>query len=323
MKTASAATLAILNSQGEVRILRADLWTIVLKSGGVLRFTDADINLVVGGQTFVSGPIITRTKTKQSVGLTVDTVQCTVTDSGGTLVSGKSIVHQFKNGYFRGATVKIQKLFLSDWTDTSPGPVDWFEGIVGAPQCDNMSASFEVRAMTEMLNKQMPSDIYQDTCNNDLFDDVCGANRASFTFNGTSGVSGDKKTFALNGVSQADTYFALGKVVFTSGANAGQPARTIKKYNGGIIEVFQPFPYPIASGDTCTVTAGCDKLQGTCSAKFGRLNTGFQATPYIPVPETAIEGGGVGGTASSSGSTGSAVVGSSRTASRATKTYIN
>lgn len=322
MKTASPATLAILNTTGNVQMLRADLWTITPRSGGVLRFTDADINLLVAGQTFLSGPIITRSKTKQSIGVTVDTVQCTVTDDGRTLVSGKPIIHQFRNGYFKGASVKIQKLFLLDWNDTSGGPVDWFEGVVGAPSCDNMAASFEVRSFMEVLNKQMPADIYQDTCNNDLFDTVCGASRAAFTFNGTSGASSDRKTFALNGVVQPDTFFVFGKVVFTSGANAGQPARTIKRHASGILEVFQPFPYAVASGDACTVTAGCDKLQTTCGSKFGRLSTGFQATPYIPVPETAIEGGGVGGVAATSGSTGTAVVGSNKTSSAAKNTYV-
>jgi uncharacterized phage protein (TIGR02218 family) len=322
MKTADAATLALLNATGEVKILRADLYTFTLRNGSVYRFTDADINLLIGANTFISGPNITRTKTKQTVGITIDVVQVTIVDSGSTTINGKPIIHQFRHGVFRGATVKIQKLYLSSWTDLSPAPVDWFEGTVGAPSCDDMSVNFEVKSMMEMLNKQMPADIYQDTCNNDLYDEVCGAVRASFTFNCTAGTVTDRKRFVLSGTSQADTYFVFGKVRFTSGQNAGQPARTVKKYLSGIIEVFQPFPYDIAPGDTCVAEAGCDKLPVSCGpAKLNRLATGFQATPYIPVPETAVEGGGVGGSAPASGSTGTAVVGSARTANRAKGTY--
>lgn len=322
MKNASAAVLAILNTTGEVKILRSDIYTFYLKNGSVYRWTDADHNQTIGGNVFVSGPVITRSKTKQNIGITVDTVQITMADSGGTLINGKPLIHQFKNGLFRGARVVIQKMFLLDWNDTSPGPVDWFEGIVGAPSCDHLTAAFEVRAMTEMLNKQMPADIHQDTCNNDLYDDVCGANPATFTHSGTAGTVTDNKRFVLSGVSQANGYFALGKIWFTSGQNAGQPPRTVKSYVGGVIEVFQPFPYPIAPGDACTARAGCDKLQATCSTKFNRLTSGFQATPYIPVPETAIEGGGISGTASSTGGQGTAVVGSSGTAGRARGTYV-
>lgn len=322
MKTATATTLAILNTTGEVKILRADLFTITPKNGSVIRFTDADINLVVGANTFVSGPVIQRSKTKQSVGINVDSMQVTIVDSGSTLVNGQPIVHQFKNGYFKGAILKVEKLFLLDWNDTSPGAVHWFEGVVSEPACDHMSVNFQVKSLLSSLNKQMPEDIYQSTCNNTLFDNVCGASAASFTFAGCTATSVvDRTKFTLSGTSQATGYFALGKVKFTSGANAGQPARTIKSYTGGVIEVFQPFPYDIANGDACTAVAGCDKLRGTCNTKFNRLGTGFQATPYVPVPETAIEGGGVGGTAPSQGYNGSLTIGSAVSAARARGTY--
>lgn len=322
MKTATAATLAILNSTGDVKILRADLYTFTLRNGTVLRFTDADINLVVSGQLFISGPNIVRSKTKQTIGVNVDTVQVQLFDAGSYLLSGKPIVHQFRNGLFKGATCKIQKLFLLDFADTSPGPVDWFEGLIGAPSCDHMSASFEVRAFTDQLNQQMPRDVYQATCGNSLYDSVCGAVPATFTFTGTATAVVDRKKFTLSGVTQADTYFALGKAWFTSGANVGQPPRTIKKYASGVVEVFQPFPYDVASGDVLVCRAGCDKLPASCGpSKFNRYATGFKAQPFIPVPETAVEGGGVGGTTSTSGSTGTAVVGSAGTAGRRPGTY--
>lgn len=323
MKNASAAVLAILNTTGSVQILRADLYTITPKNGPVLRYTDADIPLTVGGNTFIRGPILQRSKTKQSVGITVDTMQVTLVDNGATLVQGKPIVHQFKNGYFKGATMKVEKLFLLSWADTSPGAVHWFEGSISEPACDHMSVSFQVKSLLATLNKQMPEDIYQPTCGNTLFDSVCGANAATFTFGACTATSVvDRKRFTLSGTSQADGYFALGKVKFTSGANAGQPARTVKSYIGGVIEVFQPFPYPIANGDACAATAGCDKLRGTCNTKFNRLATGFQATPYVPVPETAIEGGGVGGTAPSQGGNGTVIVGSGVGAGRRPGTYV-
>lgn len=322
MKTASGATLAILNTTGEVKILRADFYTFTLRSGTVLRFTDADRNLVVSGNTYVSGPIIERSKTKQSIGVNVDTVQVTLFDRGNTTLSGKPIVHQFKNGLFKGATCLIQKGFFLSFDDTTPGLVHWFQGLVGAPSCDHMSAAFEVRSHMDLLNQQMPRDVYQDTCGNTLYDAVCGAVPATFTFTGTASSVVDRKQFTLSGVSQADTYFALGKAWFTSGANVGQPARTIKRYASGVVELFQPFPYDVAPGDVLVCRAGCDKLPASCGpAKFNRYATGYKAQRFIPVPETAVEGGGVGGTASSSGSSGSAIIGSSGTSVRGQGSY--
>lgn len=310
MKTATAATLAIMNTTGAVQILRSDLYTFTLKNGSILRYTTADHDQKVGAYTFISGPILERSKTKQTVGVTVDSMQVTLVDNGGTLISGKPIVHQFRNGYFKGATLKVEKLFLADWADTSPGPVHWFEGEISEPSCDNMSVSFLVKSALAILNKMMPEDVYQPTCGNQLYDSVCGAVEASFTYNTNAGTVFDRKSFVLQGTSQADHFFTLGKLKPVTGANAGQPARTVKKYIGGTIEVFQPFPYDIAPGDTFVAIAGCDKLQSTCGTKFNRLGTtsvagGFQAEPYIPVPETAMEGGGVTGTAATAGSQGS------------------
>jgi uncharacterized phage protein (TIGR02218 family) len=323
MKTADAATLATLNTQGDVKIQRCDLYTITPRNGPVLRLTDADKEIKNSGNTFLSGPLMQRSKTKQSVGINVDTMQLTIISDGTFLVSGKSIIQQFMNGYFKGATIKVQKLFLDSFDDTSRAPVDWFEGFAGSPACDHMSATLEVRAVTAILNKQMPEDIYQPTCNNQLFDSVCGASEPAFTFTGTASSVVDRRKFTLSGVVQPNGYFALGKAKFTTGANAGQPPRTIKSFVGGVVEVFNPFPYEVANGDTLVVVAGCDKLyaSGNGCVKFARQASGFQGTPAVPVPETAVEGGGVSGAPVYTGSTGSGVVGSVATAGRQGGSY--
>lgn len=329
MKSSNAAVLAILNAIGTVQVFRADLYTFTLKNGTVLRYTDADRDLVVSGNTFLCGPNIQRSRTKQTVGTSVDNMQVTIFDDGRTVISGKPIIQQFRVGLFRGATLKVEKLFLLDWNDTSPGAVPWFEGTVSEPSCDHISVNFQCKSMVAMLNTQMPEDIYQGTCNNQLFDAVCGASEAAFTFaSGTTATSVvDRKKFTLSGTSQANGYFALGKVKFLTGANAGQPARTIKSYIGGVIEVFQPFPFDIANGDQVSVTAGCDKVYDSANGcgKFGRKTSGFNATPFIPVPETAVEGGGVGGSGSNAGSQGGfgGMVGSGTTAGRRPNTYQN
>lgn len=324
MKTASAATLAILNATGEVKILRADFYTITPRNGSVLRYTDADKTLVVAGNTFVSGPILQRSKTKQTVGVSVDSMQVTLVDSGNTLIEGKPIIQQFRAGYFKGAQCKVEKGFFLSFDDTSPGLVHHFEGEVSEPACDHMSVSFLVKSAMAELNKQMPEDVYQGTCGNQLFDTVCGAVEASFTYTGTAGIVVNRSRFQLSGVVQPDTFFALGKAKFNTGANAGQPPRTIKIHAAGYIEVFQPFPYDVAPGDSLTVIAGCDKLPDTCHNKFNRRDPGgLQAEPYIPVPETAMEGGGVSGTAATAGRQGgvAGMIGSAVTAGKGAGTY--
>ena len=79
MKTASGAMIALLNSN--VQLYRADLLTITQANGTITRLTSADLNLTVGGNTFLStGPRFTRTKTTTVIGFSVGqltlTIQC-------------------------------------------------------------------------------------------------------------------------------------------------------------------------------------------------------------------------------------------------------
>jgi len=56
MKTASPALIALLNSSEQ--FIMADLFTISLISGGVYRYTSADIPITVGLNTFLHDNVI-------------------------------------------------------------------------------------------------------------------------------------------------------------------------------------------------------------------------------------------------------------------------
>lgn len=315
MKAASAAVLAILAGPGP--ILRADLYTFVLRDGTVLRFTDADIPLTVSGLAYLAGPVFSRSLTKQTVGLDIDTVDITISTGGtggdATLVNGQPLVFQFLNGAFDGAVVTIQKLFLTSWADTSPGPVAWFVGRVTDVQCGLMRVVAKISAMTDLLNTQMPPIVYQPSCNRSFCDAGCTLSLATF-ITAAQTVTGTitPTSFGLSGISRADGYYFPGKFIFTSGANAGI-ARAVKSYVSNVVSFWKPFPYPVVAGDAFSISRGCDKTQSTCSGTYANL-ANFQGLPYIPTPETAIAGGSAPGGVGSSGNTGHATVGSGSTA---------
>lgn len=75
-------------------------------------------------------------------------------------------------------------------------------------------------------------------------------------------------------------YFAYGLLTWTSGANAGY-SMEVKKSSVGAIELALPMPYPIQPGDTYRVTAGCDRLPGTCKTRFNNL-IHFRGEQFIP-----------------------------------------
>ena len=83
--------------------------------------------------------------------------------------------------------------------------------------------------------------------------------------------------------------YALGRVVFTSGLNAGftRAIRTMASAAGVLtLGLIAPMPFAVAAGDTFTAYPGCDKQMATCTLFSNIANFGGQ--PYIPSPETAV-----------------------------------
>lgn len=86
--------------------------------------------------------------------------------------------------------------------------------------------------------------------------------------------------------SYAVGFFAYGKVVWTSGQNAGFTS-IVKVFAPGVVTLGLPTPNPIAVGDTYTIYAGCDKQMGTCRDRYNNL-VHFRGEPYIPGPDTLL-----------------------------------
>lgn len=289
MKTGPAPLIAFLNSGQKATCF--DLYTITLQSGTVLRWTDADIDITDSGNTFVRGPALKRTRCKWARGIQVDTV--TVDAENPNLIIGALALPMFAAaGGFENASVQIDLAYF-DLNATYIGALPkHFLGTVADVAPSRMGAKLVVKSGLGKLSQQMPTDTFQAACANNLFDSNCGATRASFTVAGTvTAVSaGSNPSLTITFASSiAATYFDLGSLAFTSGANSGV-ARTVQTQTGSgtsvSIQFARPFPFAVSVGDTLSASAGCDKTLTTCSAKFNRL-TFYRGTPFIPVVETA------------------------------------
>jgi hypothetical protein len=61
------------------------------------------------------------------------------------------------------------------------------------------------------------------------------------------------------------------------------------------VQLARPTQLAVTSGDTFTLTAGCNKSLATCNSLFSPANSGraepsinyFSGMPYVPNPETA------------------------------------
>lgn len=281
MKTADANLPALLATD---KFRMADLFTITLKSGTVMRLTAADISLIVGGFIF-SPAVIKRTRTRTVLGIEVDTMTITIAPGDGMTVMGNPLLQAVHAGAFDGATVLVERLFMAEWGNTATaGKVHIFEGNVSLPKVDGSKAVIKTKSMTEGLNVKMPRNMFLPSCGRSLYDNGCGLSKAAFATSGIV-VSGSTKTAISASLSQADGYFTQGHMIFNSGPNAGV-IRTIKAHTTNLLSLALPLAYQPLAGDTFTVYPGCDKTLDTCVSKFNN-KLKFRGYPWIPVPETA------------------------------------
>lgn len=289
MKTASPQLVTFFNTARQA--LQFDLWTITLQSGTVLRWTDADVDITLpDARVFTRGPVITRDTVKWVRGIEVDQFKA-VFSGPPVLVDGKSLPGFAAAGGFDAASVLLERVYLND-SGVVQGALVWFPGLVADAYPSRMGVELTIKSQLSQLDQQLPRDLYQSACLNNLYDVSCAAVRASFTVTGTVAAVGVGSNPALSVTmsgSISARFLELGACRFTSGANAGI-GRTVQAQAAGgtsvVLNFSRPFPFTIAPGDTISASAGCDKTQSTCSGKFANLGR-FRGLPYVPVPETA------------------------------------
>ena len=297
MKNASPALLALLATG---KFVRADIWTITLNGGVVIRWTGHDQPITWAGNTFAKGPAIDRNSISEKVGVEVATLDMTITARPEDLINGAPIIPFIKYHGLDGASIKLERAYAPDWSSPITGTVIRFAGkVTSIKSVKGAQAKVTVSSWLVLLNTSSPRNLFQGGCLRTLYDANCGLSPSNFSQAGTvsSGGSGQTGSFG-SGVTNTSGYFAQGRVVFTSGANAGQ-SRTIKSFDGaGNFVLVKPLPVPCAAGDAFTVYAGCDLSMATCASKFNNLGR-FKGTPFVPVPTTAL--GAASTTTTSSG----------------------
>ena len=250
-------------------------------------YSGSDYDVTNGGHTYTgSDAIFARDGLKQTIGLEVATMNITINATASMLVLGVPFMQAITQGILDGALIKVERAFLN--ADHSViGTVNWFQGHVAKASPSRNGASITINSLTDLLNVNVPRNVYQSACQNSLYDGACTLSRSSFSASGAVySASGTSITITGPAASAAAGYWDQGGIVFTSGADSGE-ARTIKSWTGGILTLLSPFPLSPSAGDTFMVYAGCDKKLVTCQMKFSNLSN-FKGQPFIPVPETAV-----------------------------------
>jgi len=265
----------------------ADLFTISLISGGVYRYTSADIPITVGLNTFLHDNVIVERGSIRSVsGIEVDTLNLEVKASNNHFIDGVQWMTAAIDGRLDGAVVLIERAFMTDWALPPVGTLVLFSGLVSDLSATRSKIDITVKSSIERLNTKMPRNLYQASCSLTVYDSNCLVNKVAFTISSSATVNSTTGQYIQSGLANPDGWFDQGVVTFTSGGN-NLLKRTVKSFIAGKFTFALELPTPPLIGDTFTVFPGCDKTQTTCTSKFNNLIR-FRGFPYIPAPEVSI-----------------------------------
>lgn len=312
MKTAasevSPGALAALINTGQ--FVYATLYTITLAGGaGTLRFTGADMDILVGATTWDSrgvrvDPDGSRQKASWKRGLDMDTwlvvvlprlVDPVTLATFPDLIGSMPWAQAARQGALSGADVQVDRAYFASWPQpyqavASPvGTLTIFAGVVAEVDVSDTAVAITVNDYRKLLGKQMPAALYQAGCKWTLYDTGCTLIETNFDTFGTL-IGGSTRSVLQSAplVALGSGTFQLGKIKMTSGPNSNF-TRTVIRWSAsapGTFNLLNPLPYDVTAGQTFTAFAGCDKTQAACTA-FGNL-ANFRGTPFIPSPELAI-----------------------------------
>lgn len=248
-------------------------WQITRGDGAVLGFTDHDRDLSFGGVAFEAAAGFTATSVQSSLGLNVDNL-----DVMGALSSERLNDQDLARGLYDNAAITIWRV---NWQDVTQRII-MRSGNLGEVARGPNAFTAEVRGLAHALN-QVTGRVFQRVCDASLGDGRCGIDLGSATYraSGTVAAVESKRAFTVTGLGGfSQGWFSRGTLTWTSGANNEQRIE-VKRHAGTFLELWLAMPDAVETGDTFSITAGCDKTFTICRQKFANA-VNFRGFPHMP-----------------------------------------
>ena len=267
-------TLAASLASGVTTLARC--WRLTRRDGVVIGLTEHDDDLTVDGTLFRATAGASGSEDASALGFAVGGGEMSA-----ALTSELIDAADLDSGRYDGAGIE---LILADWS----APEHFLllrRATLGEVRRSEGSFTAELRGLSSALN-MVRGRLFTAGCDADLGDARCTIALAApaFTGHGTvSAAEGPGLIVAAGLGAYAAGWFTQGRLVFTSGANAGF-ATEVKAHTitGAVrLELWQRPPVLPPPGEAFTVTAGCDKSFATCRDRFANtLN--FRGFPHMP-----------------------------------------
>lgn len=276
---------------GGAQLWRADLFEITPLNQSPLYWCTWDSDLTVAAQLYTSKkPWIERSDWEVANTMQVPTMTLTLHDLDEAFASGPNIKLALHNGFFDGASVLFSRAYMeAPGVTTVLGVLELFAGVVGGIDIVGTTATIQVKGKNNLLDQNLPRNIYQTGCNHAFCDAGCTLNRANFTSSFVVGANPTNSFLPWSAPPPNSGEYKFGTVTMTSGACAGQIRGIIYADNVGVSAVYPFYGFP-EPGDTFLCFLGCDKTFNSgsgqsCSDYSNQQH--FRGFPFIPQPNSA------------------------------------
>lgn len=269
MKAASTAMKAHL---GLDCTTLSNLWKVKRQDGTIMGFTDHDVNITyndgINTVTYEAATGFTPTATESASDLGVDNLEVSAFLDSAAITEA-----DLQNGLYNFAAIEIRTV---NWADLTMSDVKVRKGTLGQVTVQNGTFNAEIRGLAYLLGTTIGS-TFGPVCRAEFGDTKCKVDITTLQQSGSVNTSADQQHLVpASGLLMVGTgtptnpapsgWFNDGVITFTSGANNGFNME-VTNFDGTILTLFEPLPFPMAHGDTFTIEPGCNK--GTdCSAKW-------------------------------------------------------
>lgn len=313
---APGALVALLNAPPPAGFVSCNLYTITLfGTQGIIRLCDAQIDVTYGGHTWAARNTV-QIDQKQSKavghwkrGADVDSWVVVIAPRNVDPITGAAFPDKIgtvpwiaaaRGGAIDGADIQVDRAYFSAWPvpyRTAVQPVGVLTIFAGQPAEVDTSDTLVVLTLNDyrdLLAQKLPLNLYQAGCRHTLYAVGCNSDgnmvQSNFAVNGVCIGGTTRQQIAAAPIvpptAPGSGTFSQGKIVMTSGLNAGF-SRTVTAWTApGTFAFVVPFPFDVLTGDTFTAYPGCDKQGVTCGLFANSINFGGET--FVPDATTAI-----------------------------------
>lgn len=287
---ASQNVLLALSTYVPCLTTRCQCWKITRLDGTVYRFTTHDEIVTLYGEQYTPCD-----------GLAASAIDSSMTSTGndasdvevlGLLTDDHVSAADVADGLFDGAKFEAWRV---GWGEAAEIPQRLVKGILSSSTVESASYKAQVLTPATRLSQQPLLDVHTAGCRWELGDSRCkvnlpalqvaGAATATATMNAVSQLH--RRRFQDTSRVEANGYFTLGTLTWTSGANTGRSSE-VKTFTAGVITLWSPMPHPIQVGDAYVMVPGCNKLKDTCKTKYANY-INFGGFPDVPGQDAITE----------------------------------